>query len=95
MRLSPVRFREVAPNNAQVVELVDTPVLEAGVERRASSSLALGTNCGISLMAEQEISNLLVRVRFPYPAPNTGFTLLPIERGLLAIPQSHGAHDKV
>ena len=29
--------------SAQVVELVDTPVLEAGVERRESSSLSLGT----------------------------------------------------
>ena len=41
---SAVRIRPPQPNNAQVVELVDTPVLEAGVERRASSSLALGTN---------------------------------------------------
>ena len=31
------------PYKAQVVELVDTPVLEAGVERRESSSLSLGT----------------------------------------------------
>ena len=33
--------------NAQVAELVDAPVLEAGIERCASSSLALGTKfCG-------------------------------------------------
>ncbi len=75
-----VRISLGVPNNAQVVELVDTPVLEAGVVRRASSSLALGTNCGISLMAEQEISNLLVRVRFPYPAPNTSFTLCALSK---------------
>ena len=38
-----VRFTQPAPCIAQVVELVDTPVLEAGAEMRASSSLALGT----------------------------------------------------
>ena len=32
-------------HNAQMAELVDAPVLEAGIERCASSSLALGTIC--------------------------------------------------
>ncbi len=40
---SGVRFPVAVPSIAQVVELVDTLVLEASVERRASSSLALGT----------------------------------------------------
>ena len=34
----PVRFRSVAPVNVRVVELVDTPVLETGAERRVGSS---------------------------------------------------------
>ena len=35
-------------------------------------------------MVELQISNLLVRVRFPYPAPNTGFTLLPNIKWVIA-----------
>ena len=77
-----------------MVELVDTPVLEAGVVRRASSSLALGTNCGIGVMVAQEFSKLLARVRSPYPAPNIGFTLLPNRKGVLALPHRQGAYDK-
>ena len=55
-----VRPRPVAPN-ALVVELVDTPVLEAGAEMRESSSLSLGTKLwrrgrvaeGTSLLTKQ------------------------------------------
>ena len=46
---------------AQVVELVDTPVLEAGAEMRASSSLALGTklNCRHSGVTPYWVSGII------------------------------------
>ncbi len=46
-----------------MVELVDTPVLEAGAERCASSSLALGTKlvCLVSSGVEQRLYTAKVR----------------------------------
>ena len=49
-----VRIRPPAPN-ARLAELVDALVLEASVERRASSSLAVGTR--INWIDESKIVN--------------------------------------
>ena len=70
-------------DNAQVVELVDTPVLEAGAERRESSSLSLGTKTHEALIITAEecaevIQQISKIIRFgidlPYVTAGDGTT---------------------